>query len=789
MSSPPGSSIKRQRLTNSRISLSGRKSLSGGQSALPRPTSSIAASRIANTQPTYDFLTGGHVDQTAQPLRRSTSVRQPVPPKQDSSNDENLRARINTLEYELKNTQQERGLLTLQHEKELRDLQARRQADFKKAEAAESASRKATTRCDALAVDLRDVQNNAINEKSTFEKRLRDLQEQNASLREDAEDAQARLSDQGRGYEHQMKDVEAKRAALQGTVDKMKQDLERHKRDLESTRAQFSKRDAEAEDYERRLSELKTHTGDSETLAVVQRELNDQVTHIRKLESLNREQLAELRRLRDERKGVEVVEEQKRSLQVELDLLKDVQRQLGDSEIRREVLEDERRAWMGMLGHGDDEEQGETEFSSPEAVVRALVQERVEHASLVDTLGKMEAEMSEKNEMLSALDQENSALKKQVEGQKATAPNSEGMAEAPATKAYKRMERQRTLAVKEVEYLKAQLKTYDTEETVLMENQNFDTQRVAQVKQLEAIVDQYRNELQTLHSDLSQRETTQQQQPPQAQPSSPRGTKRPLSPPPDESSSQLGLLLRKNKNLQAALAKQTETSTLLARDLSATKSQLKTLQSQLTKLSSASQTRILQLNTNPTAEHEAIKTSTLRALQQENKDLLSQLQGRNPTATIPASVLDAMQLELAARDATLASVRKSSDRLRAIWTDKAAEFVDVIASVLGYRIKFLPNGKVRVSSIYYRAPGAASTSEHQPGADLAEADQAALLEEQSSITFDGENGTMKIAGGTRGAFAREIEGLVRFWVQDKGQIPCFLAAMTLEFFDKAKGAG
>ena len=774
MSSPPESSIKRQRLSNSRISLSGRKSLSGGHSALPRPTSSIAASRIASTQPTYDFLTGGDVEQAAQPLRRSTSVRQPLPPKQDTSNDENLRARINTLEYELKNTQQERGLLTLQHEKELRDLQARREADFKKAEAAESASRKATTRCDALAADLRDAQNNAINEKSTFEKRLRDLQEQNASLREDAEDAQARLADQGRGYQHQMKDVEAKRAALQDTVDKMKQDLERHKRDLESTRAQFSKRDAEAEDYERQLSELKTHTGDTETLAVVQRELSDQVTHIRRLESLNREQLAELRRLRNERKAVEVVEEQKRSLQVELDVLKDVQRQLGESEIRREVLEDERRAWMGMLGQGDDEEQGEPEFGSPEAIVRALVQERVEHASLVDALGKMEAEMSEKNEMLNALDEENSALKKQVEAQKATATTSTGMGEAPATKAYKRMERQRTLAVKEVEYLKAQLKTYDAEETVLMENQNFDTQRVEQVKQLEAIVDQYRNEMQTLHSDLSKRETNQQQ-PPQPQPSSPRGTKRPLSPPPEDStSSQLGLLLRKNKNLQAALSKQTETSTLLARDLSATKSQLKTLQLQLTKLSSASQTRILQLNSNPTAEHEAIKASTLRTLQQENADLLSQLRGQNPSATIPSSVLDATNLELVARDATLASVRKSSDRLRSIWTDKAAEFVDVIASVLGYRIKFLPNGKVRVSSTYYRPPGAS---------------EGEVDEEASSITFDGENGTMKIAGGTRGAFAKEIQELVRFWVQEQKQIPCFLAAMTLEFFDRGKGGG
>ena len=54
----------------------------------------------------------------------------------DGGNDENLRAKINTLDYELKNLQQERSLLVLQHEKELRDLQLKADADFKRAQVA-----------------------------------------------------------------------------------------------------------------------------------------------------------------------------------------------------------------------------------------------------------------------------------------------------------------------------------------------------------------------------------------------------------------------------------------------------------------------------------------------------------------------------------------------------------------------------------------------------------------------------------------------------------------------------
>jgi mitotic spindle assembly checkpoint protein MAD1 len=154
-----------------------------------------------------------------------------------------------------------------------------------------------------------------------------------------------------------------------------------------------------------------------------------------------------------------VVEEQKRSLENELRVLQDVHREPGEAQIQKEILEDEKRTWTSLL----ETEGRENEFNSPEAVVRALVQERIEHASFVDQLGRIEAELSEKDEMLAALDAEKTSLKEALENQKAHAAGP--ASEAPDGKAYKRLERQRTLAVKEIEYLRAQLKTFDTEET------------------------------------------------------------------------------------------------------------------------------------------------------------------------------------------------------------------------------------------------------------------------------------------------------------------------------------
>ena len=680
-------------------------------------------------------------------------------------NDENLRARINALEYELKNIQQERNVVKLQHEKELRDVQAKADADFKKYQAAQSASGKATSKHDALARELREVKDQSINEKASLEKQLRDLRDQNSSLKDDAQDAQAQLSDQGRQYDHRVKDIEDARKTLQHTVGNLQQELDRLSQEHDAVQARLAKRDVEAEALEAQVEELKSHTGDSDALAVVQRELSDQVTHIRQLETTNREHFSELRRLREGQKSVHVVEEQKRALETQLEVLKDVHRQLGEAQIQKEMLEDEKRTWTSLL----ERENEQPEFDSPEDVVKALVQERLQHASLVEQLGTTQAEASEKDELIKSVESQKADLTKQLEAKINGAQAEAGI----DGKAYKRLDRQRALAVKEVEYLRAQLKTFDTEETVLMENQNYDRQRSEHVQHLESLVDDYKSEIQTLNTQLSTQEQSQ-----------PRGTKRRAeSQDPDDDSgantnTQIGPLLRKNKNLQIALQKTTQQSQLLATELQAAKSQLKSLRS-------SKSTRILELRDNPTAQHEAIKQSTLTTLKSENADLLSQLRGENlqKVKMVPVSTLDALTLDLTSMKAIVAEKEKRMRRQREIWTDKAAEFRDAIASLLGYRVNFMPNGKVKISSLFYRP---ASSSGDAP-ADADGDDDVATIDEENHILFDGDKGTMKISGGPAGAFGKDVKELVEFWVKDKKEIPCLMAAMTLEFYEKFGG--
>jgi mitotic spindle assembly checkpoint protein MAD1 len=82
---------------------------------------------------------------------------------------------------------------------------------------------------------------------------------------------------------------------------------------------------------------------------------------------------------------------------------------------------------------------------------------------------------------------------------------------------------------------------------------------------------------------------------------------------------------------------------------------------------------------------------------------------------------------------------------------------------MGWTVTFMPNGKMRVESQYYPS----TTDEHE-----------------NSIVFDGERGTMKVSGGPRSAFAAKIGNHIKYWVHDKGCIPGFLAALTIEFFEE-----
>ncbi|KAI0469477.1 spindle assembly checkpoint component Mad1 [Xylaria cf. heliscus] len=758
--------------------MSGRPRKSGGSSTLPRPQSSLKESRTSSfrashtTQPSYDFLTGaehgspanqanqarpasqqsrGRSESLLRATSRESSKENLAPPDAEEYETqrkriEELKAEVATMRYRIETTEQEKEMLVLQHENEIRDVQRKAEDDFNQKQAAEGEKSRAQRQYESMQEQLQTLKESSAQDTAELEKRLREAQDESRLLKEQLEDLSVAKEEGERMNQRRANEVEAQMSDLRQTIEELEHDAETRENSLSAAREQLAEKDALVGDLEADVIRLKAQTGDAETIGIIRRELSDQVQHIRSLEAKTSKQYAELVHLRQVHKAVEVVEEEKRSLQRRVDAVQSLEVELNEVRIQKQRLEDERLAWTAYLRNASAED-GVMEFDSPEAVARALVEERYNSAALVEKLGEVQPQIAERDEIIKSLELEKKSLITQLEKSRTAG------APIAASKSQARLERQRALATKEIEYLRAQLKTFDAEDETF-DTGNFDQQKVDRISELEKLVDTYKEEVQNLHKELSAAESSTGTL--TLEPAV--GSKRSHT---DEAENeQLGELNRKRRKLADDLSKLQSAHQLLQKEH-------EVLQSRLTAAESANKTRILSLRSNPTSDFEAIKTATLAALKLENQELLSQLSKearRNPKiALIPASQLAAARREIEEAQRETASAQKTMRRLKEVWAAKSQEFKEAIFSTLGWTVTFIPNGKMRVESLYYPS----QTDEHE-----------------NSIVFDGERGTMKVSGGPQSQFALRIGDQIQFWVRDKGCIPGFLAALTLEFYEE-----
>ena len=104
-----------------------------------------------------------------------------------------------------------------------------------------------------------------------------------------------------------------------------------------------------------------------------------------------------------------------------------------------------------------------------------------------------------------------------------------------------------------------------------------------------------------------------------------------------------------------------------------------------------------------------------------------------------------------------------SARRPQVFTAKSAEFREAIASILGVKLAFYPNGQVRVTSSY---------------------DLNAAFVFQPARTGEAGSRMQLVAQGENGP--EQIQELMQYWVSQEGCIPCFLAGVTLECYEKSK---
>lgn len=196
----------------------------------------------------------------------------------------------------------------------------------------------------------------------------------------------------------------------------------------------------------------------------------------------------------------------------------------------------------------------------------------------------------------------------------------------------------------------------------------------------------------------------------------------------------------------------------------------------------ASTERCLTLADNPVSRDYAIRSSTLEALKKENEGLLTQLQtlqkqtaeasgssgGAISDNVIPLQTVENLRAELARLQETIQLKDKGMLRLKQVFTAKANEFREAIQSLFGYKVRFLENGKVKLTSAYAR--GARVTT-------------LVFRSEEGNV------GEMKLQGEANEGMAN-VAHLRDYWLSDgvRHSVPCFLAALNLELYENTTQA-
>ena len=321
-----------------------------------------------------------------------------------------------------------------------------------KNQASESESHIAARKYESLAKELKEAQDLAASEKTCLETKLQTAYKENQALEEEIEETRSELSTYERQSGHRIRELQKRIEALEENNETLHHGIEERATALYDAQQRLSERETALGNLESEVLRLKAHAGDADTLSVIKRELSEQVGHIKKLESVNRDQLIELKHYRKLHKSVELVEEEKRGLENKLRAMDDIRSELAEVQLQKQILEDERKSWTVYL-QNESTASGQAEFESPEALARALAEERLDRVALVEKMGALEPELSEKDNLIKSLEAENFRLKGGSEKPRlGGGPNHAG--------ALARLERQRALAVKEVEFLRVQLVLY-----------------------------------------------------------------------------------------------------------------------------------------------------------------------------------------------------------------------------------------------------------------------------------------------------------------------------------------
>ncbi|KAI0074913.1 hypothetical protein K474DRAFT_1664924 [Panus rudis PR-1116 ss-1] len=517
-----------------------------------------------------------------------------------------------------------------------------------------------------------------------------------------------------------------------------------------------------------RLSTGGGEHGEDENWAIVREELHRQANHLRTVEAANAKMNAELTMLRQRNASVEVLKEQKRELERKVSNAEELKEKVIRLEAELEAARREREEWASKSTAPSE---------TPVSVTQSLSNLRLTYARLLEEHGSNVALLHRREKELAAAEERIQELETTVDKLES---ESRLLKEKVA-----RSEQRSALAEREVGFLQAMVASFTAEETTLDASKEGHTSKldditIEKVHHLETLLAEYKKTISTLEAKITSLERD----------NAPTTDRRPRA----ELLKDLETEREKREAVEAAL-KEAESQ------VEAHLTQIDNLEQQLFELGGEigggrhipPGTRVLCLKDNPASQWEDLSRKALERVKEENEALMRRLkeleeggvrmakeEGADEDAKakgelVPRESWEVVNKEKEELEEALKQKEKRLIRLKQVFSAKTEEFREAIASILGVKLAFYPNGQVRVTSVFDL--NAAFVFQPSKSSNAS----------STSSNKDGKMTMKLIALGEGGP--EELPQLMRYWVEQEQCIPGFLASVTLECYAKMKSEG
>ncbi|RPD52551.1 MAD-domain-containing protein [Lentinus tigrinus ALCF2SS1-7] len=585
-----------------------------------------------------------------------------------------------------------------------------------------------------------------LEEKRKADSELRTLRSSLLTLREQHADLEEEHSALSRSTAQTIATQKAQITTLTRQVSLLENELGEFKRLSEERARAFDELQMQFDELSAAQESFTLQNAQDENWSVVREELHRQANYMRQLESANAKMTAELNILHEKQTSVEVLKEQKRDLERKLRGADELREQVVKLQAELEVARKERAEWASSSA------EPASPSKTPVSVTQSLSTLRLAHAHLMEEHGSNVALLRHREQEITELQA------REAEAQK-TSKDLRAQVRALKDQAT-RSEHKVTLAEREVSFLQAMLASYNAEEAAHGEGKS-ENETLKPMQQLEALVKDYKASVATLEKELQDIRA------------------HPIVAEDLEAKQKLLAELEKERAAKEEAQKELKEA---EEETEKHLEQIDELEQTLFELRGEigagrhlpPGVRVLSLRDNPAQQWEDLSKAAMDRLRSENEGLMKRLkdleesgargseQDPNHEELVPRASWEAVNDDKLKLQDELKQKEKRLLRLQQVFTAKSAEFREAIASILGVKLAFYPNGQVRVTSQY----------------DL----NAAFVFQPNG---QGENMKMQLVAQGDGG-PEDLPQLMRYWVEQEQCIPGFLASITLECYEKNK---